>query len=93
MRAPEKPSASSDLGDKRGNTPKDGEKPRPRLTVELVCQGETKLHDPFWDGPRLVPGFATQLLGQVMAAARETRSGAAYSMPTERRAALLDLRS
>ncbi|HEU0095997.1 MAG TPA: hypothetical protein VFQ52_06055 [Rhizomicrobium sp.] len=62
----EKTSASSAL-----NTQSDdrehhrGKTPLP-LRVELVCQSETIGFDPFWDGPRLLPIFVAQVLGQVM---------------------------
>jgi hypothetical protein len=42
------------------------QKSSPPLQVELVCQDDTDGFDPFWDGPRLVPVFVAQLLGQAM---------------------------
>jgi hypothetical protein len=64
-RAIEKSSPASTL---RRDTPQGGtsrDKPAPRLTVELVSQDETQAFDPYWDGPRLVPAFVTQLLAQL----------------------------
>jgi hypothetical protein len=37
-----------------------------------VYQDETPSHDPFWDGPRLLPSFVAQVLGQVMAQTQST---------------------
>ena len=65
---------------------------RPRLQVELVCQGDTKRHGPFWDGPRLVPAFVTQLLGQMMEQERNRPTRAPYGSRTENSAGLLDTR-
>jgi hypothetical protein len=66
----------------------------PRLQVELVSQGETAAFDPFWDGPRLVPSFVTQLLGQVMPERRETVSvETAYGTAVPRQALLVDRKS
>jgi hypothetical protein len=67
----EKPSASSNLGDKQPGLDKKSDKCGPRLQVELVCREETNGFDPFWDGPRLVPAFVTQVLGQAMPERRD----------------------
>ena len=40
------------------------QKSSPPLQVELVCQDDTDGFDPFWDGPRLLPAFVAQLMGQ-----------------------------
>ncbi len=45
----------------------------PHVTVELVCQDETKLHDPFRDSPRLTSPFVAQLIGQMMPEAMPER--------------------
>jgi hypothetical protein len=66
VRASGKSSASSDLGRGDGTFTKPQSQPPPRVTVELVCQSETPRFDPNWDGPRLMPVFVAQLLGQVM---------------------------
>jgi hypothetical protein len=62
----------------------------PHLVVELVSQDETARFDPVWDGPRLVPAFVAQLMGQVMP---ERRSAApletAYGSARDARMALL----
>ena len=69
-----KSSISSGLG----RWPKDlagsREKSVPRVQVELVCQDETRDHDPFWDAPRLLPTFVTQVMGQAFPEQRETAS-------------------
>ena len=62
----EKTSASSSLGSRPKDLNGGREKSVPRLQVELVCQDETRGHDPFWDAPRLLPVFVTQVMGQVM---------------------------
>jgi hypothetical protein len=66
VRPAEKASDSAPFGERRGAAA--GESPRAprRLQVELVCQHETKSHDPFWDAPRLNPAFVAQLLGQAL---------------------------
>jgi len=66
------------------------------LRVELVCQDETPRFDPLWDGPRLLPTFAAQLIGQAMldrrdpAACVETAYG---RIGAPRKALLLDRKS
>ena len=62
----EKPSASSALGRQPQDLEDEREKSPPRLQVELVCQDETRGHDPYWDAPRLLPTFVTQVIGQTM---------------------------
>ena len=94
-RAVEKASASSRLG----NQPKDlngkREQAPPRLQVELVCQDETRTPDPYWDAPRLLPTFVTQVMAQAMPERRETVSvETAYgSARNPRMALLVDRRS
>jgi hypothetical protein len=90
----EKPSASSQLGNQTADFSQAHPKNSPRLQVELVSQGETAAFDPFWDGPRLVPSFVTQLLGQVMPERRETVSvETAYGTAVPRQALLVDRKS
>jgi hypothetical protein len=60
-----------------------------------LCRDDTPRFDPFWDGPRLVPAFVAQLLGQAMPERRdnamvETTYGRAVS---PRKALLLDRKS
>ena len=62
-RACEKSSASSTLGRQPQNFEAEEQKTAP-IQVELVCQDETPSFDPFWDGPRLLPAFVAQLMGQ-----------------------------
>ena len=66
-----------------------------RVQVGLVCQRGTEAYDPIWDGPRLLPTFVAQVLGQVMPERRlctsvETAYGSAR---LGRMALLLDRRS
>jgi hypothetical protein len=81
--APVRPGGkASDFGafaDGRGTVPEEMPRRRPRLQVELVCQEGTRKHDPFWDAPRLLPAFVTQLLGQVLPQSAETRRPGAYA--------------
>jgi len=89
-RAIEKASPSSSLRREGSNDSPGGKKQTPHLTVELVCQDEAQRHDPFWDAPRLLPTFVTQVLGQVMAEPRESVSvQSAYGRAASPRMALL----
>jgi len=93
-RAIEKTSASSHLGGQTPDFSQAGTKTPPRLQVELVYQDETKAFDPFWDGPRLIPSFVTQLLGQALPDRRETvRVETAYGTAAPRQALLVDRKS
>jgi hypothetical protein len=65
-RAIEKSSPASALHQERPQTSHGETKTVPRIQVELVSQSGTDSFDPNWDGPRLLPTFVTQLLGQVM---------------------------
>jgi hypothetical protein len=71
------------------------QKSLPRIQVELVCQDETGSFDPNWDGPRLLPAFAAQVIGQAMPERRTTvMLETAYgSARVGRTALLLDRRS
>ena len=90
----EKPSPSSALGNQPQAFAQTTPKSPPRLQVELVSQAETARFDPFWDGPRLVPSFVTQLLGQVMPERREAVSvETAYGTAVPRKALLVDRKS
>jgi hypothetical protein len=67
----------------------------PRSPLGLVCRPGTEAFDPIWDGPRLLPTFVAQVLGQVMPERRlctsvETAYGTAR---LGRMALLLDRRS
>ena len=91
----EKASASSALGRHPQDLGAEYEKSPPRLQVELVYQDETRGYDPFWDAPRLLPTFVTQVMGQVMPERRENVSvETAYgSVRCPRMALLLDRKS
>ena len=65
-RSVEKSSGSNQLGAQAQKFGGQKQKTSPPLQVELVCQDDTSGFDPFWDGPRLVPVFVAQLLGQAM---------------------------
>ena len=65
------------------------------MQVELVCQDETRGQDPFWDAPRLLPTFVTQVMGQAFPKRRETASvETAYgSVMSPRMALILERKS
>ena len=94
-RAIEKTSASSALGREHTQSDTGRRNPARPQQVEPVSRDETRAFDPFWDGPRLVPTFVAQVLGQVMPERRtivavETAYGRAAS---PRMALLLDRKS
>jgi len=93
INAPQKPSDSASLDQGTREQPQSGRKERLRLQVELVCQDDTKAHDPFWDGPRLSPAFVTQLLGQVMAGERNTAPRRVYGTSETSGAPVFDARA
>ena len=92
----EKSSTSSDLGKERPDLEADRRKGQPTLRVQLVSQNDTTRADPEWDGPRLLPVFAAQLIGQAVPDRRDgcARVETAYgSLGAPRTALLLDRRS
>ena len=92
----EKSSGSSTLGQQPQDFNADEHKPASLIQVELLCQDETPRFDPFWDGPRLLPAFVAQLMGQAGMDRRDTSVSVetAYgSARTPRRALLLDRKS
>lgn len=94
-RACEKSSGSSAL-DQQPQDFNDEQKPASPIQVELLCQDETPRFDPFWDGPRLLPAFVAQLMGQMGMDRRDTSMSVetAYgSIRYPRRALLLDRKS
>jgi len=94
-RACEKSSASSTLGHQPQDFEAEEQKTAP-IQVELVCQDETPRFDPFWDGPRLLPAFVAQLMGQMGMDRRDTSMSVetAYgSIRYPRQALLLDRKS
>lgn len=95
VRTVQKTSASSALGDDKPDARHDEEKPAPQIQVERLYRDDTPPYDPFWDGPRLVPTFVAQLLGQVMPERRETTVvETAYGRAiSPRKALLLDRKS
>lgn len=74
-------------------------KPLPRIQVELVSQHGTSAFDPGWDGPKLLPTFVVQVMGQVINQAMPERRSAAVletaygSARVGRMALLLDRKS
>jgi hypothetical protein len=94
-RACEKSSGSSAL-DQQPQDFNDEQKPASLIQVELLCQDETPRFDPFWDGPRLLPAFVAQLMGQMGMDRRDTGVSVetAYgSIRYPRQALLLDHKS
>jgi hypothetical protein len=94
-RAIEKSSAASALHRQPPHAQDPEQKTPPRIQVELVCQDGTEAFDPKWDGPRLLPTFVAQVMGQVMPERRarahlETAYGSAR---LGRMALLLDRKS
>jgi hypothetical protein len=92
----EKSSDSNALGQERADLQADAHQLPVPLRVELLCQDETSAFDPFWDGPRLLPAFAAQLLGQALPDRRDPSAivETAYgSLSYPRKALLLDRKS
>src|SRR5690348_4205308 len=92
----EKSSDSSALGQEQADLNAHDHKIPSPVRVELVCQDETREFDPYWDGPRLLPAFAAQLIGQTMPDRRDTGATVetAYgSLFYPRKALLLDRKS
>ena len=66
------------------------------VALETVSQGETPRFDPFWDGPRLLPTFVAQVIGQAIPDRRDHAMSlqTAYgSIDCPRKALVLDRRS
>jgi hypothetical protein len=85
-----KTSASNALNREKQDTDDKREKPPAPVRVELVCRDDTQHFDPFWDAPRLLPTFVTQMLGQAMPERREsTPVETAYGRAAAPRTALL----
>ncbi len=94
----EKPNESARSGAYGQNFEPPRDQRPPRLQVELVCQDETQRFDPFWDGPRLIPSFVAQVLGQAMPARPDERRESArletaYGACGPRQGLLLDRKS
>ncbi len=87
----EKSSASSTLGRDQQDLNAETRPATAALRVELVCQDETQGFDPFWDGPKLLPAFVAQVLGQLMAERRDSHVAleTAYGRASNPRMALL----
>jgi len=90
-RACEKSSGSSTLGQQPQDFNADEQQPALPVRLELVCQDDTPRFDPFWDGPRLLPAFVAQLMGQMTVERRDTGMSVetAYGRIREPRQALL----
>ena len=67
----EKSSDSNALGQDNADVESDRRKGQPTLRVQLVSQNNTSPLDPFWDGPRLMPAFVAQLIGQTLPERRD----------------------
>jgi hypothetical protein len=95
-RACEKSSGSSTLGQQPHDLNAEKQTPASANQVELLYQDETSDFDPFWDGPRLLPAFVAQLIGQYGAERRDTSISVetAYGrVHAPRQALLLDRKS
>ena len=95
-RAIEKCSPASALDRQPQGTPHAEAKKPPRIQVELVCHDGTDGFDPKWDGPRLLPAFVAQVMGQVMDQERRTHVALETAYGTARlvrTALLLDRKS
>lgn len=94
-RAIEKASASSLLSDGPRDFIQQERKNTPRLRAEHVCRKETGGFDPLWDGPRLVPSFVAQVLGQVLPERHDRNAAAlaAYAARASRQPCVIDERS
>jgi hypothetical protein len=92
LRAIEKSSLSSHLGQQAQDRWKPEPKNIPRNQVERVSHSETTAFDPLWDGPRLVPSFVTQVLAQAMPDNSEPDATVetAYGTAAPRRSLLID---
>ena len=90
-RACEKSSGSSALGQQPQDFNADEQQPALPVRLELVCQDETPRFDPFWDGPRLLPVFVAQLMGQMNMDRRDASMSVetAYGRVRDPRQALL----
>ncbi|HEX2761711.1 MAG TPA: hypothetical protein VHM27_14400, partial [Rhizomicrobium sp.] len=85
-------SNSAQFGKNEDGSERGTPSPRLRVAVELVSQAETKRHDPFWDAPKLVPAFVTQLLGQMMEQEQTRLLRTPYGNRKDNCAGLLDTR-
>lgn len=96
----EKSSDSNALGQEQADLNADDRKLPVPVRGELVCQDDTPDFDPFWDGPRLLPAFVAQVIGQMMEKAMPDRRDASATVETAygsvfcpRKALLLDRKS
>jgi len=92
----EKSSASSALGRDQQDADTPARSSTAATGVELLCQEETRRFDPFWDGPRLLPTFVAQVIGQAIPDRRDHAMSlqTAYgSIDCPRKALVLDRRS
>ena len=86
----EKTSDSSQMDQGKPNLDADRRKGQPTLRVQLVSQNNTVQPDPFWDGPRLMPSFVAQLIGQVLPDGQGANLASYASLAAPRMALLLD---
>lgn len=95
VRAIEKSSPASALSHERPQTSQQERQTPSRIQVEFVSQGGTETFDPNWDGPRLLPTFVTQVMGQAMPERRssEVLETAYGTAPLGRMALLVDRKS
>ena len=92
VRPCEKTGFSADPRGKQEDKPQPRRQAAPHLTISLLCRSETGASDPVWDGPRLVPAFAAQLIGQMMPSAEQAAPGDGYARADTAIPPRLDLR-
>ena len=87
----EKSSDSSALGRDQQDTHSPARAATAVIGVELLCHKEARGFDPFWDGPKLLPAFVAQVLGQMTAERRDSHVPleTAYGRASNPRMALL----
>jgi hypothetical protein len=92
----EKSSASSALDQQPQDFNAEHRRTSAPMRIELVSQEETPRFDPFWDGPKLLPAFVAQVMGQMMPERRDAQVSVetAYgSVHDPRMALVLDRKS
>jgi hypothetical protein len=92
VRPCEKSGFSADPRGKQAGRPQPGRQAEPHLTIALLCRDRTAVPDPVWDGPRIQPAFAAQLIGQMMPSAERAAPGDGYARAGSARPSRLDLR-
>jgi hypothetical protein len=92
----EKASPSNGLNGKQRDARGGNQSSLTAVQLETVSQSETLRFDPFWDGPRLLPTFVAQVIGQAIPDRRDhgvSLQTAYGSIDCPRKALVLDRRS